>query len=87
MSSVPAPTWIRIEAPDAERAFALERRLAHLHPSVVGRGESWVVELEDLDDRLDEIEAGVRHWLRTAGGGSAVVHAGAAVRTVVVEAP
>ena len=59
--------WIRIEAPDAASAFALEQRLAHLHPTAVYRHEQWCVELEDVDDRREEIEAAVHHWLETQG--------------------
>jgi hypothetical protein len=70
------PTWIRIEAPDALTAFALERRLVHLHPSVVGRRGTWTVEIEDFDDRIGEIEAAVRYWLRGTGRESAVVRVG-----------
>jgi hypothetical protein len=60
---------IRIAAPDASTAFALEKRLAHLHPAAVGRGSDWCVELEDLGDRL-EITAAVEHWLREIGADS-----------------
>jgi len=67
------PQWIRVEAPDAASAFALEQRLAHLHPSAVGRGTSWCVEFEDFDDRREEIEAGIRHWLQEIGLRSTVV--------------
>jgi hypothetical protein len=67
------PMWIRIDAPDAASAFALERRLAHLHPSAVGRGAEWCVELEDFDERAEEIEATVRHWLRETGLRSTVM--------------
>jgi hypothetical protein len=70
------PRWIRIEAPDAITAFALERRLVHLHPSVVGRRGTWAVEIEDFDDRIGEIDAAVRYWLRGTGGTSAIVHVG-----------
>jgi len=65
---------IRIAAPDASTAFALEKRLAHLHPAAVGRGPDWCVELEDEDDRLDEITATVEHWLREIGAGSTEMH-------------
>jgi hypothetical protein len=75
-------TRIRIEAPDAAAALGLERRLAHLHPAAVGRGSSWCVELEDDDDRLDEITATVEHWLRGVGSRSTQMHVDGAVRTV-----
>lgn len=65
---------IRITAPDASTAFALEKRLAHLHPAAVGRGAEWCVELEDEHDRLEEITAAVEHWLREIGAGSTEMH-------------
>jgi hypothetical protein len=75
-NAIETPIWIRIEAPDAITAFALERRLVHLHPSAVGRRGTWVVEIEDFDDRGDEIEAAIRYWLRGTGRESATVHVG-----------
>jgi hypothetical protein len=74
---------IRVEAPDAPTAFALEQRLAHLHPAVVGRGTDWCVELEDFDDRLDEITATVEHWLRELGIRSTQMHVDRDLTTVV----
>jgi len=76
------PTWIRIDAPDARSAFALEQRLSHLHPATIGHGDRWFVELEDFDDRADEIEAAVRHWLGVQGLARATMHVGDEVRTV-----
>jgi hypothetical protein len=58
---------IGILAPDAATALALEKLLSHLEPTTVGRHESWTVELEDDGDRLDEVIAAVRHWLRENG--------------------
>ena len=58
------PTWIEIAAPDGARALALEQRLAHMRAAAIARGRSWSVEVEDDDDRLDEVVASVRHWLR-----------------------
>lgn len=84
-TSVQTPQWIRVEAPDATSAFALEQRLAHLHPSAVGRGTSWCVEFEDFDDRRGEIEAGIRHWLQEIGLRSTVLSANGAVTTVAAE--
>ena len=80
-----AETWIRVEAPDAPTAFALERRVVHLHPSVVGRRGAWSVEIPDRDDRIGEIEAAVRYWLRGTHRESAVVHIGDERRVVVAE--
>lgn len=84
-SATQTPTWIRVEAPDAITAFALERRLVHLHPSVVGRRGSWTVEIEDFDDRLGEIEAAIRYWLRGTGRESALVRIGEEQRVVRAE--
>jgi hypothetical protein len=67
------PRKIEILAPDATAAFALEKRLAHLRPTAIGSGFGWSVELEDSDDRLDEIEAAVRQWLRASNLRSTVM--------------
>jgi hypothetical protein len=74
VSTTDVSTRIRIEAPDAPTAFELEKRLAHLHPTAVGRGSEWCVELVDFDDRLDEITATVEHWLRAIGIRSTQMH-------------
>ena len=81
-SVVQTPQWIRVEAPDATSAIALEQRLAHLHPSAVGRGTSWCVEFEDFDDRREEIEAGICHWLKELGLRSTVLTANGEATTV-----
>jgi hypothetical protein len=73
---------IRIEAPTAVAAFALEERLTRFHPVTIGRRGRWWVELTDDDDRLDEIEAAVEHWLRATGIGSTAVHVDGVSRTV-----
>jgi hypothetical protein len=77
-------TRIHIDAPDIESALLLERRLAHLHPVAVGRGSAWRVELEDADDRLEEIAATVRHWLRASGMASTRMQVDGDVRTITV---
>ena len=82
MNTMAMSTRIRVDAPDAGTAFALERRLAHLHPAAVGRGLNWCVELEDFDDRLDEIAAAVEHWLREFGLRSTQMHVDKDVTTV-----
>jgi hypothetical protein len=82
VTTVETSRRICIDAPDAPTAFALERRLAHLHPAAVGRGTDWCVELEDFDDRLDEIEAAVEHWLREIGIRSTQLHVDRDVTTV-----
>lgn len=73
---------VHIDAPDAPSALALERRLAHLRPVAVCRGAAWSVELEDADDRLDEITATVEHWLGTSGVGTTQMRVDGAVRTI-----
>lgn len=78
-----APQWIRVGAPDGETAVALEQRLAHLHPSAVGRGDVWYVEIEDFDDRGAEIEAAVRHWLDQIGVRSTVLTSDGEERVIV----
>ena len=83
MTTVETSRRIRVDAPDAASAFALERRLAHLRPAAVGRGTDWCVELEDFDDRLDEITATVEHWLREIGIRSTQMHVDREAVTVV----
>jgi hypothetical protein len=61
---MPASVRIGITAPDAATAFALDERLSHLRPAVLGSADAWQVELEDDQSRLEEIVAVVRHWLR-----------------------
>lgn len=67
MTTIGETTRISIDAPGGDAALLLEKRLRHLHPAAVGRGEAWSVHLEDADDRIDEIEATVAHWLRDVG--------------------
>jgi hypothetical protein len=73
---------IRIEAPDAETALGLERRLAHLMPTSVAHDGRWLVELDDDGDRLDEILAAVKHWLGDVGLAKTVVHVDGTIRHV-----
>ncbi len=80
--TAPISTRIRVDAPDAETAFALEKRLTHLHPVAVGRGRSWCVELEDSEGRMDEITAVVEHWLRDIGLHTTEMHVDGGVVTV-----
>lgn len=83
MTTFATSTWIRVDAPDATTAFALEKRLAHLHPTAIGRGPNWCVELEDFDhDRFDEITAAVEHWLLETGVRSTRMHVDGVVLTV-----
>jgi hypothetical protein len=60
-------TTIAIDVPDARRALSLERRLGHLHPIAVGTPRSWVVDVHDADDHVDEVFVIVRRWLDDAG--------------------
>jgi hypothetical protein len=62
-----APTRVRIAAPDALAALDLEQRLAHMEAVALGTRAGWHVELEDDEDRSEEIEATIRHWLRDTG--------------------
>jgi hypothetical protein len=79
---------IGIMAPDAATAFVLEKRLSHLRPTSIGRHEGWVVELDDDQDRYDEIVAAVRHWLREIGLAATEVHVdGRVERVEQVESP
>lgn len=64
---------VRIEAPDAPSAFLLERRLTHLRPSAVARGEDWSVELTCAEEEVDEVEAVVKHWLRESGAAETTI--------------
>jgi hypothetical protein len=54
---------VRIEVPDADSAFRLERRLAGRHPVSIGRGPRWEVDIEDHGDATDAIADAVRDWL------------------------
>jgi hypothetical protein len=85
VTELQTPVWIRVEAPDAASAFALEQRLAHLHPSAVGRGRRWCVEFEDFDERREEIEAGIRYWLQEIGVRSTVLYMNKEMKTVTAE--
>jgi hypothetical protein len=77
-----------VEAPDAPTAFALEKRLAHLHPTAVGRGPNWYVELDDCDhDRFGEIYAAVEQWVREFGIRSTQMHVDIDGVTTVVAYP
>jgi hypothetical protein len=81
------PRKIEILAPDASTAFALEKQLAHLSPTAIGSGLGWSVELEDSDDRLDEIQAAVKQWLRDGNLRSTVIRIDGAVRGISVGPP
>jgi hypothetical protein len=76
------PRKIEILTPGATAAFALERRLAHLRPTAIGSELGWSVELEDADDRIDEIEAAVRQWLRVSNMRSTVTRVDGTTRRI-----
>jgi len=79
-----APARIRIHAPDAEAAFALESRLARdgVHAGV---HDVWTVELESATNGLEEIEAEVRSWLQQLRLPSTVVSVAGRDRTIEIE--
>lgn len=87
MTTIHVPLRISIAAPTASAAFLLEKRLAHLHPSAIAHGSHWAVHLEDAEDRLDEIEAVVGHWLRELGVASTRLEVDGRVRTLTAPAP
>ena len=81
-------TRIRIDAPSAEAALALEKRLSHLSPTAVGVEDDWCVELTDEDgDRLEEIVAAVEHWLADEHIPETVMHANGASRQIATRRP
>ncbi len=82
MSEQFATQRVAVHAPDARSALALERRLSHLEPTAVGRDERWVVKLDDDGDRLDEVLAAVRHWLREQGLESTSVNVDGGVQQI-----
>ena len=79
-----APAKIRIRAPSAEAAFALEARLAH-DGVPAGVQDVWTVELESATNGLEEIEAEVRRWLQELRLPSTVVSVCGRDRTVEIE--
>jgi len=79
-----APARIRIHAPDAEAALALESRLAQDGVSA-GVRDVWTVELESTALHLEEIEAEVRRWLRELRLASTLVTVAGRDRTVEIE--
>lgn len=64
---------LQIEAPDGAAALELERRLAHLNPTTLGRHGRWMVEV-DTGDALSEIQGVVGGWLRELGEPSTTIH-------------
>ena len=79
-----APAKIRIRAPNAEAAFALEARLAH-DGVPAGVQDVWTVELESATNGLEEIEAEVRRWLQDLRLPSTVVSVCGRDRTIEIE--
>jgi hypothetical protein len=72
MSTIDVKT-IRIEAPDSEKAVALQRRLGRLRPLAIGSKAGWAVELPDFEGPVEEVETEVRHWLREIDSASTVM--------------
>lgn len=92
MTAIEETTRIRIDAPSGDAALLLEKRLRHLHPATVGRGDEWSVHIADAADELDEIEAAVAHWLRDVGAASTEIRVDGTrltvrPRTIHMEAP
>jgi hypothetical protein len=81
----PAPTRIRVHAPDADSAYALESRLAHLDGVPIDVRDVWTVELESATNRLEEIEAEVRRWLHEQRLPSTVISVAGRDRAVEIE--
>jgi hypothetical protein len=79
-----APAKIRIRAPDAEAAFALEARLAR-DGVPAGVRDVWTVELESATNGLEEIEAEVRRWLQELQLPATVVSVCGRDRTIEIE--
>jgi hypothetical protein len=79
-----APARIRIHAPDADAASALEARLARDGvPATVQ--DVWTVELESATNGLEEIEADVRRWLQERRLPSTVISVAGRDRTIEIE--
>ena len=79
-----APARIRIHAPDAEAAHALETRLVR-DGFAAGAHDVWTVELESTACGLEEVEAQVREWLLELRLSSTVVDVAGRDRTVEIE--
>jgi hypothetical protein len=79
-----APARIRIHAPDAEAAVALEARLAR-DGLPAGVHDVWTVELESATNGLEEIEAEVRRWLHEQRLPSTVISVAGRDRTIEIE--
>ena len=82
-------TSIRVDvnAPTGPAAFVLEKRLGHLSAVAVKDRHGWRVELVDVGDRLEEVEAAVRHWLGEIGSTSTAVLIDGKPRTIAIDAP
>jgi hypothetical protein len=67
---------IRVESPDEEAAFALQRGLAHLRPLAVGARGMSAVDVRDTEGRVVKgMDAAVRRWLRDGDLPSTVMSA------------
>lgn len=82
-------TSVRVDviAPTGPAAFALERRLGHLSAVAIKDRHGWRVELVDVGDRLEEIEAAVRHWLGEIGTTSTAALIDGKQRTIAIDSP
>ena len=79
-----APARIRINAPDADAAFALEARLTRDGVTATVQ-DVWRVELESATNGLEEIEADVRRWLQELRLPSTVISVAGRDRTIEIE--
>jgi hypothetical protein len=82
-------TSIRVDvhAPTGPAAFALEKRLGHLSAVAIEDRHGWRVELVDVGDRLEEVEAAVRHWLGEVGSASTTALIDGKPRTIAIGPP
>jgi hypothetical protein len=66
MAPAPRAPRVAIDAPNAEAAFDLERRLAHLVPTTVAHSGQWVVDVPGVTDD-EELALVVQQWLERSG--------------------
>jgi len=81
------PITVDVHAPTGPAAFALEKRLAHLSAVAIQDRYGWRVELVDVGDRVEEIEAAVRHWLGEIGSTWTMALINGKPSPIVVRAP
>jgi hypothetical protein len=78
---------IRIAAPSLTAAVTLRRELAAFGPVFVGLRHGWTVEFETPEERLDELRAALRDWLREIGEPSTVLIVDHSPEAVAVDLP